>query len=778
MGEGLLPHLDWRVVFNRAEPLGKSGWGRVRAAQMQELKRAVRLAAVAQAFNAVLLLIILREDVAPAILGGWVLTVALLVAFAMKHLDTVPSASGRSIPAKVVERASYHGMFSGIAWAVPASLFIAQVGQSEQMAICLITAGMMAGAAFILAPVPPAAGGYVLVMGAAVSNMLTATGSITITLIGAVYTVGLLVLILSNGRSFMQRKWTELTLEERTETVSLLLREYETSDADWLWQTDRLARLEHVSSRFARAVDLEPSEMDGVAIVDLLLKSREADPRLAGMLDAVIDKIRKRASFSEVVVPIVGAGGVRCIELSARPRYDSNGRFTGYRGVGSDVTEARQAAERIEHMARFDTLTGMPNRAQVMEALAAAHAQGDTRGTGCAVLLLDLDRFKMVNDSLGHMAGDYLLKEVARRFSAIVHSPMSIGRLGGDEFAVVIPRGDRDKAYRIAIEIIEALKEPIIYQDQHLFVGVSVGVALSPGDGDNDEELVRNADLALYRAKANGGDDVCFFEASFHESAEERRRLELALRTALENEELHLAYQPVFNAGTSRIESFEALMRWKHPTLGDISPAKFIPIAEETGLINVIGEWALRTACAEAANWPSHIRIAVNLSPRQLFDPHFLLKLVSALASSELKPARLELEVTETVFLNLTPFTKTVLQQIHNLGVRLAMDDFGTGYSSLGYLRDTNFDTLKVDRSFVKGVSRADPGSGAIIRAVVALASSLGMTTVAEGVETAEQLDLVREYGCDRVQGFIFSDPLPASDARALLAREARSAVA
>ncbi|QPQ55170.1 EAL domain-containing protein [Allosphingosinicella flava] len=776
MSEGSPPQLDWRVVFNRAEPPGKTGWGRVRAAQIQELSRSLSFAIWSQAFNAILLVFIIRDQ-DWRMLSGWLVAIAAMNLLSIHHVRRMAPRGIVARPA--IEKSSYYGVIFGLLWAFPAQYFAPYADHTQLLAIGLITTGMMAAAAFILAPMPLAAGAYICIMGAIVTNMLAQSGSAGISPVGIAYTIGLLLLVLTNGRNFMQRKWVELVLEERSETISLLLREYETSDADWLWQTDRLLSLESVSARFARAIGREAADLEGQPILNLLLESRDADEGLAGMLDGVIDKIRKQSSFSEITVPLVSPQGVRCIELSARPRYDSNGRFIGYRGVGSDVTQARQAAERIQHMARHDPLTGMPNRLQVIEALGAAQAGADTRGSACAVMLLDLDRFKTVNDSLGHVAGDYLLQELARRIDNLIPAAATAGRLGGDEFAIVLPDTDREQVHRLAIEIIEAVKEPVVYQDQNLFVGVSIGAAFGPGDGDSVEELVRNADLALYRAKSSGGDDICFYEARFHESAEERRRLELALRTALENAEFDIHYQPVVNAETARIESFEALLRWHHPTLGDISPAKFVPIAEETGLIGAIGEWVLRTACHEAAQWPGNVRIAVNLSPRQLLDPNFLLKLVSALSYSNLKPGLLELEVTETVFLNLTPFTKKVLQQIHSLGVRLAMDDFGTGYSSLGYLRDTNFDTLKVDRTFVKSLSREDPGSGAIIRAVVALAGSLGMTTVAEGVETAEQLDLVREYGCDRVQGFIFSDPLTASDARKLLmARGAISAAA
>jgi diguanylate cyclase (GGDEF)-like protein/PAS domain S-box-containing protein len=569
----------------------------------------------------------------------------------------------------------------------------------------------------------------------------------------------------------------ELALEERTETVSLLLRDYENSDADWLWHINRSFAFQNVSARFARAIGYTSAELEGMSIHELLERSRKADPAAARSLDAIAGSLSRREPFSEQLVPVHGIDGVRCIELSARPRFSSQGRFIGYRGVGSDVTEARAAADRIAHMARHDALTGLPNRLQLLERLSEALEQAQADGEQCAVLLIDLDRFKSVNDSLGHVAGDHLLQQVCSRFDPLLSEEMMVGRLGGDEFALIIPRvGSRDGIQSLCLQMIEALKLPFVYNDQHLFVGGSIGVALGPNDGGTVEELIRNADLALYRAKEDGGNDLCFYQPSLHAMAEERRLMELALRSALERGEFRLVYQPVIDATSSTVESFEALLRWSNPELGDVPPAKFITIAEETGLIVRMGEWVLRTALEEAAQWPKDVSIAVNISPLQLQHPGFLLTLISALSQTGLDARRVELEITETVFLHINPLVQKVLHQIQTLGVRLAIDDFGTGYSSLGYLRDSNFDTIKIDRTFVQAVSKDDPGSTAIIKAVVALAGNLGMATVAEGVETTDQLDMMRELGCNRIQGYIFSDPLTGASARALLASGARCA--
>lgn len=759
----------WRVVFNRASPPGHKSWGRVRAAQVTELARRAGAAIWAQALVAILLVYILSGSVAADALAAWLAVLALLLFFTVKVLDKIRYGAIPSMSRQSLDRTGYYSLLFGILWGVPASFFFENATQPQQLAICIVTASVMAGAAFIFSSVPTAAGAYVVAVGGSATFMLAQTGWPLVAAIGPAYTIVLLLIVHSGGRAFMQRKCVEIALEERTETVSLLLRDYESSDSDWLWQTNRHLVFRNVSTRFARAVGHSVAELESMAIDDLLAPADGDSTKDEAGLRHIVASIAARTAFAELIVPIAGSEGIRCIELSARPRFDAQGRFLGYRGVGSDVTEARVAADRIAYMARHDALTGLPNRLQILEALETALHRGGESGR-VAILLIDLDRFKTVNDSLGHAAGDHLLRQVSSRFEPVMRHDMTAGRLGGDEFALVIPAvEDRGGLERLCRKLIEGLKHPFIYDEQHLFVGASIGIAIAPADGRTVEDLIRNADLALYRAKREGGNSTCFYEPGLHAIAAERRRIELAMRSALDRGEFRLAYQPVIDSATASVCGFEALLRWDNPELGMLSPARFIPIAEETGLIGRIGEWVLREACAEAANWPDEVSLAVNISPLQLQEPGFMSTLVSALSRSRLDPRRLELEITETVFLKITPSTHKILHQIHGLGVRLAIDDFGTGYSSLGYLRDTNFDTLKIDRSFVLAIREDDPESSAIVRAVVALAGSLGMRTVAEGVETEEQLALVRALGCNGIQGYIFSDPLPGTEARQLI---------
>jgi len=779
MTEKSLPKLDWRVVFNRAAPPGIKGWGRVRAAQLEEMGKALEIAAWGQTLNALLIVYMLGDRAKPLETSAWLLSLALLTSYIVRHKAKLKNREIHSVPRQTINRVAYHSVFFGLVWCFPARVFFENASHGQQLALCVITATMMAGAAFICSPVPAAAAAYVVVMGVAATRMLSSADSLVITMIGPIYTSAMLMMVMINGRAFMQRKCLDLALEEREATVSLLLREYESSDADWLWQTNAKLCFQNVSARFARAIGRNMEELEGLSIIDLIKQIPRTGQTTRRALAAAQAMIARQEAFTELVVGFPLGDEVRSIELSARPTFNKQGRFVGYHGVGSDVTGPRQAADRIAHMARHDALTGLPNRLQIIDNLGTALKSAQARGAQCAILLVDLDRFKTINDSLGHVAGDHLLQQVSRSFETVISDEMTAGRLGGDEFAIVVPAVEsRAELEQLCLALVSALQGPFLYREQRLFVGASVGVAIGPNDGDSVEEMIRNADLALYRAKDGSGNDIRFYEPALHARAEERRKIELALHGAMDAGEFSLAYQPVVDAQSGEILSFEALLRWHNPELGQIPPAKFIPIAEETGMLGRIGEWVLRTACREAVTWPSDISIAVNVSPRQLRDPGFIVTLVSALTQARLEPERLELEVTETVFLELTSTTQKVLQQIQSLGVKLAMDDFGTGYSSLGYLRRADFDTLKIDRSFVQSISAQDPESTAIIRAVVALAGSLGMKTVAEGVATAEQLQLVRALGCDKIQGYIFSRPVTGTTVKSMLGQNRTLAAA
>ena len=437
-----------------------------------------------------------------------------------------------------------------------------------------------------------------------------------------------------------------------------------------------------------------------------------------------------------------------------------------------DVTERKQAEARIAYMAQHDALTGLPNRVLFHEGLDAALAQIGHRGGMLAVHCLDLDHFKSVNDTLGHPIGDELLRVVAERLKAELRDGDLVARLGGDEFAVIQTNiAHPGAAGELAAKLIAAVSANYNIQHHEVVIGASIGIALAPNDGDATDALLRNADMALYRAKAEGRGTSHFFEAEMDRRIQARRILELDLRKAFANGEFDLHYQPLVNLHADRISGFEALLRWHHPERGMVLPDEFIALAEEIGLIGPLGDWVLRQACTEAARWPGDLKIAVNLSPAQFRTRGVVQAVLSALAYSGLPPHRLELEITESVLLAETEANLAILHQLREIGARISMDDFGTGYSSLSYLRSFPFDKIKIDRSFVRDLAER-PDCMAIIRAVAGLGASLGISTTAEGVETRAQLDRLRAEGCTEAQGFLFSAPRPAADITGLLAIE------
>jgi diguanylate cyclase (GGDEF)-like protein len=438
--------------------------------------------------------------------------------------------------------------------------------------------------------------------------------------------------------------------------------------------------------------------------------------------------------------------------------------------IHMDVTEKRNSERKIEFLALHDALTGLANRVQLRE-----HIEGSLKNVGdgerFSVLCLDLDHFKDINDTLGHSVGDALLCAVADRLRELAGGGDLIARTGGDEFSIVQSKIEQPMAASAALaaRVVEALSVPFDLGDHHVVIGASVGIAIGPDDGGDADQLLKNADMALYRAKDDGRGRFHFFETEMDAKAQARRVLELDLRKAVSTGEFELFYQPIVNLAENRISGFEALLRWNHPKRGRVPPNEFIPLAEETGLIVAIGEWVIRQACAEAATWPSDLRVAVNVSPVQFRNKGLVPAVLSALAAYGLRPDRLELEITETVLMHNNDSTLAVLHQLRGLGVRISMDDFGTGYSSLSYLRSFPFDKIKIDQSFVRDLV-AKPDSIAIIRAVAGLGNSFGMTTTAEGVETQEQLDQMRAEGCTEVQGYFYSRPIPTSEVARLLA--------
>ena len=586
------------------------------------------------------------------------------------------------------------------------------------------------------------------------------------TLLGAGGAFGLLLSSLSLLRA---RDWTvqaarRLRLEAEAKKARRFVDDFEASGRGWFWETNADGMLAYASEALAGHLGVEAPALIGRRFGDLLMVEEEGEDR-----QSLFYHLTARFPFADLAVR--AAGGETSWLLSGTPNFDPYGRFLGFRGLGTNLSEQRRSDAEKSKLAHTDSLTGLPNRAAMRATLDAALANAAERRQGCALMLIDLDRFKQVNDTLGHPVGDKLLTKVAERLQRVLGQAGQVGRLGGDEFEAVLPGlAEEGRLGALAEALIGEISRPYSIGRHQVVIGASVGVAIArPGKAWADG-LVKEADLALYAAKHDGRGTWRLFRDEMHEQEADRQVLEEDLRHALARDQLRLVYQPIVDAVSEEPVAFEALLRWHHPTRGVIPPLETIPLAEEAGLIGGIGDWVIRSACAEAARWPDHVRIAVNLSPAQLADPALPAIVTSALAASGIDAERLELEVGEAAFTEEHGSNGARLAALRALGVRLALDNFGTGRCSLGHLRDAPLDKIKVDRSFVRGA--AEPGSrnAAIVRAIVVLAESLGMDTTAEGAETLEELALIRRLGCSQVQGFIFSQPVSSAEAQALAA--------
>jgi diguanylate cyclase (GGDEF)-like protein/PAS domain S-box-containing protein len=538
-----------------------------------------------------------------------------------------------------------------------------------------------------------------------------------------------------------------------------LFNEFEDAGLGWFWATDTDGLLTYLSQIAIEQLGLDPSALLGQPLTGLFLTAHaegeeRAERPLAFQLSA-------RNTIVDLPVRVAAVTGERWWSISAKARIAPDGTFLGYRGNAKDITDARESQRDASRLAQYDSLTGLANRHRMTKRLSATLTAYKAAKRNCALMMLDLDRFKQVNDTLGHPAGDELLKQVAQRLERIVGTQGEIGRLGGDEFLVMLPDvDDRGRLGEIASSVIQMISQPYSLSGSRAIIGTSIGIAIAPFDGIDTEELVSSADLALYAAKGSGRGQYRFFSNELKDGARLRRQIEEDLRDAIETDQLEVQYQPIVRLSDNTITGVEALVRWDHPQRGPILPSMFVPVAEETNLIVALGEWVLRRACRDAVQWPGALRVAVNVSAIQFATPDLPKVVRSALDRAGLEPHRLELEITESVFLGDPQGTRSMLKALKADGVRLALDDFGTGYSSLGYLSDAPLDKIKIDRSFVAGATEVDANNAAIITAIVSLAGALKMETVAEGVEALNELELISSLGASHIQGYIFSRPL------------------
>ncbi|HEY3891619.1 MAG TPA: EAL domain-containing protein [Bradyrhizobium sp.] len=526
---------------------------------------------------------------------------------------------------------------------------------------------------------------------------------------------------------------------------------------------DSDARIVLCNQRYLDMYELSPDLVrPGLHFRDLIAY-RKRIGSFKGDVDEYCSKVLRNVAQRKATHSIVETADGRAIEIGNQPLKGG-----GWVATQEDITERRRAEKQIAHLAHYDALTDLPNRVLFREQL-EKELERTRRGERLAMLYIDIDEFKSVNDSLGHPVGDELLKAVASRLQGCIRESDFVARLGGDEFAIV-QTGVRqpNDVMELVKRIYEAIRRPYECLGHHVTTDASIGIALAPNDGTDLDQLLKSADLAMYGAKSDGRRTYRFFEPEMDARVKARRTLELNMRQAMVDRAFELHYQPVVNLRSGEIAGCEALLRWRHPVRGMISPAEFIPIAEETGLICEIGDWVLATACAEAANWPPAVRLAVNVSPVQFRSHAFALKVAEVLAATGLPASQLELEITEAVLIRDDDTALTLLEQLRALGVRIALDDFGTGYSSLSYLRRFPFDKIKIDRCFVDDITDAG-GSSAIVQAVINIANAQNMTTTAEGIETEPQREMLRELGCTEMQGFLFSRPRPVAEIRTML---------
>ncbi len=684
----------------------------------------------------------------------------------------------RSASPRAIRRAALHASVLALIWAaVPLTLFQHASGP-DQLLISAITTGMICAGGFALATVPVAATAYVLILSTAgVWTLVSARFPQALVLGLLLGSYGLIVLasVWSNARLFVAHLLAQAEAEHHHQVVGLLLRDFEEHASDLLWEIDARGHLCHVSAKLLDAFRQPIERLAAAPAIDLLAALQfSLPPEQRQHLGALRQSLERGAPFKDLALPLPAAGKTRWWSLTAKPLFEAQGAPSGWRGVATDITQAQRANSKLTHLAHFDALTGLANRHQLRGQLADLLGGGGGLSPAFALLCLDLDHFKAINDTLGHAVGDGLLQEVARRLLAGIRHSDSAGRLGGDEFVVILHEvSSRDEAALLTRRLLDRLHQPCEIQGASISLRTSIGVAMAPADGTQIDTLLNHADLALYAAKLEARGDFRFFAPPMATQTRRRLQIEHGLRGAMGNGELRLVYQPQIDLKHGQVIGFEALLRWLHPELGEVAPAEFIPVAEESGLILEMGNWVLQQACASAGDWPEAVHVSVNVSSVQAMSSDFCESIRKILEPLGMPARRLELEITESVFLNESHATIQSLRALKGLGLRIALDDFGTGYSSLAYLRRFPFDTLKIDHSFVRELmSRAD--ARAIVKTIIGLARTLNMNTVAEGVEEAQQMDVLGGFGCGAMQGHFVAHPMPASEVPAFLAAWAR----
>ncbi|MEI8145876.1 MAG: EAL domain-containing protein [Alphaproteobacteria bacterium] len=749
--------------------------GRLRAQQIAALLRLTPFMMGANVFAAIATAIVFWSPEHASFVGLWV---AVFLFVALRGVWTSVKAGRRGAPRTVSARAIrmviVNVMAPAILWGLVPVMLFASSDASEKLLLSSLVTGTICVGVLGVSTVPLAACVYAVTIALCACIAMALAGEGGYLIFAGFLFLYVAITVLCVGwfsRLFNDRFLNMLELERQSELIGILMHDFEEHTSDWLWETSTSGELTMVSGRFGEVVRQPREALIGRTLLSFLSDRGTDESRRRGKSshETLAEMMGRRAAFGDAEVAVMIGGEERWWSLSGKPVTDHTGQFRGYRGVGSDITDEKRNEVQIDHMAHHDALTDLPNRVQFQSTLEDRLERAKQSGAEFALLFIDLDDFKAINDTLGHSAGDQLLIQATERLLALMPANGFVARLGGDEFAVILDTdGAPHRVTKIAERMIEVLREPFKVVGSTVQVGASIGIAFAPDDAADPDHLLRRADLALYRAKADGRGVARAFTPEIETTLTHRRQIEDDLSLAISRGELQVHYQPIIELETGRVTGAEALLRWTHATLGSIPPSVFVPIAEASGLIVPIGEWVLNRACRDAANWPKDMTIAVNISPVQFKSRRLASSIVAALAASGLSASRLEIEITETVLLD-EAAARDVISQLLVLGVHLSLDDFGTGYSSLSYLRLFPFHKIKVDQSFVReAVGR--PDCVVIVATIADLGRKLGTSVTAEGIETTSELAIAVGAGCTLGQGYHFGRPMPKEAFEAMMA--------
>jgi diguanylate cyclase (GGDEF)-like protein len=750
---------DWSVAQLLRKPeLTPAEWARARAEQVAAIATLAPLFLMTQLLTAGAMMLSFWTQGAESLLSTWAAVLSIASGLlALGYRLVQRHADSRPLTEQHLEASATAMLSLGVIWGALPVLLTPYVDPVGQRTLGVILSGMIFVGGFMMSRIPSVASSFIwpIAIGIVISLQLGKDPrNDLLSIVTLVHASVVAFCMHLNHRVFLDELNSRISLSQQSEVIGILLRDFGESTSDWLWQTAESGLVLRGAEGVEGLENTLSDTLAGRVFLDLFERTEAC---------TVLERcFQRRQGFRDLVLQLRerdGAGDPVWWQLTGKPIYE-DGQFAGFRGVASDITASKRNESRVAYMARYDGLTGLPNRMTLHETMAHELEMFDPAEGTLALVLLDLDNFKWVNDTLGHPAGDALLKKVAERLAGVSEEADLVSRLGGDEFALLVRRSDRAALTAWLAELVTTMATPYDLWGSTVLCSASVGVREVAAEARDPDTLLKHVDLALYHAKAKGKGRWEAFTGELEERARLRRQIEDDLQTALESDQIRVHFQPQIDARTSKLVACEALLRWEHPERGMIMPGAFITHAEDTGLIGQLGEWAIRASLRDAMRLPEYVKVAVNMSPLQIHSSGLIPTIVNALAQTGIAPERLELEITESVLISDTDFALDRLHKIKDLGVRIALDDFGTGYSSLSYLRAFPFDKIKIDQIFVKGLETS-ADNRAITKATIALAKSLNMGVMAEGVETEFQRQFLAEHGVDLLQGWLISKAVP-----------------